>query len=118
MTTTPNPQALMQLIKRSALTYAEISKRGELPKSTVGKLAAKPLTRSPNAETLTALARGLGVPVSTVQQAVSDALGYTREPADDTTREIVNMLAEMSQDDRKMAAALVSTYYRNRGADE
>lgn len=114
------PHALAELVRHTLDTqgasYGDVQRRGGIPKATIAKLATGPLTRSPKPETLVGLARGLSLPVSVIQAAVAEALGYSKqENVDDATRDVVAMLNEMSDADRKVAAALVSSYYRSRG---
>lgn len=118
----PRPNALAELVRRTLaaedLSYADVAKKGALPKPTVAKLATRPLVQSPKPETLLRLAAGLGLPVAVLQEAVAEALGYSRQEVDEPTRNVVAMLNEMSEADRTMAAAMVATIYRrNRGEE-
>lgn len=113
----PDPYALAALIKSRGLSYGEIAKAGStsthtLPRSTVGQLAKEPLVGSPRPDTLLALARGLGVPASTVQQAVAHALGYAPPVVDPEAQEIADLVAELSEPNRRIIRNLTCSLYR------
>jgi|SRR5215471_2963408 len=107
--------ALQQLI-RTRMTelhrsYAEVARRGGLPRSTVYHLAShhQPV-RVPNPQTLERLARGIEVPETVVRTAAAAAAGLVldEQPADDPEIEVlVASLAKLSVEDRRHVSALV-----------
>lgn len=60
------------------LSYGDISRRGGevVGRTRVQQLATKPLAEMPAAETIEALARGLGVPTSLVLEKCLESTGY------------------------------------------
>ena len=61
-------------------TYASISRRGNISKSTVHSLATKDQHRqTPHKPTLAGLARGMNMPEQRVRQAAAIAAGYEGE---------------------------------------
>lgn len=109
--------ALQQLIRtRMAelnLSYAQVARRGGLPRSTVHHLASNHRPgRVPNPRTLERLAIGLEVPLTAVQSAAAAAAGFDlhKEPVDDPEIEVlVASLAKLSPQDRRHVAALVQS---------
>lgn len=55
-------------------SYRDIARRGKMSRSTVYKLATDEYTGLPRAETLTQLAKGLGLPESAVREAALHSL--------------------------------------------
>jgi transcriptional regulator with XRE-family HTH domain len=110
--------ALTRLIaerrEEQRLTYGEIARVGGLPKSTVYKLATiEKWTNAPQAETLDRLARGLGLPPSTVRQAAAEAAGLTEVVEDDPAMQIlIGSIAELTAEQREQVAALVNAMQR------
>ncbi len=92
-------------------SFADVARRGSLPRSTVHHLATneKP-SRPPHPQTLEKLAAGLGLPADQVRVAAAQAAGYTvfTAAAKDPEVEILAAaLGRLSREDRRHVAALV-----------
>lgn len=61
-----------------SLSYADIARRGGAGDKNVHRLATREIKDMPSAETLKALAKGLGVPYSVVLEKALLSAGYTR----------------------------------------
>ena len=101
-------------------SFADIARRGSLPRSTVHHLATNEQpSRPPHPQTLTRLAAGLDVPAERVRAAAAQATAHTvltmtRDP------EIEFLLAavgRLSGEDRRYVAALVRTLLVRSGSD-
>ncbi len=112
--------ALQELI-RTRMTerrwsYADVARRGGLPRSTVHHLASTDeLRRPPHPTTLEGLAQGLDLPLDTVRAAAAAAAGLTawKEPtADPETLALVAALSQLSLQDRRHVLALVRSLLR------
>jgi hypothetical protein len=107
------PNALQRMIlDRKAekdWTYDDISKRGGLPKATVYKLATKDLDGLPRAKTLSALAKGLGLPARVVREAAIKAATMTTYSEDMSEWEqvIVGHSRELTDEQRRQVMTLV-----------
>jgi transcriptional regulator with XRE-family HTH domain len=112
---------LQELIRRRAQergwSYAEVARRGGLPRSTVHNLATNPrLLRLPQPATLAGLARGLDVAPAVVRGAAAEAAGFRlyEERGDDP--EVATLIAGVEQldpADRRHVAALVESLLRH-----
>jgi len=108
---------LQQLIRgrmaERGWSYADVARRGGLPRSTVHHLATtERLRRPPHPTTLAALAEGLGIPLDTVRTAAAAAAGLTawKEPTADPEIEVlVAALTQLSPEDRRHVLALVQS---------
>lgn len=114
--------ALRQLINRRMTeehwSYAEVARRGGLPRSTVHHLATvERLTRPPLPATLERLAQGLGLPLDTVRSAAAEAAGLVvwREPvADPEIDVIVAGLSKLNAEERRHVQALIRSLLNGR----
>jgi len=101
-------RARMQELHRS---YAEVSRRGGLPRSTVHHLATHGVSgRLPKPLTLEHLATGLDLPLEVVRAAAASSAGFVlaSEPSGDPEVEVlVASLSRLSPSDREHVAALV-----------
>lgn len=111
-----NPLAKLIADRRAErrLSYADIAKKGGLPKSTVHKLATTvSWTFPPSTVTLDRLARGLELPSATVRKAASEAVGLTAhvivDPSLDT---LVGSIEMLTEDQRAQVSALVDAMMR------
>jgi transcriptional regulator with XRE-family HTH domain len=97
-------------------SYGDVARRGDLPRSTVYKLATTDrLHRPPQAATLAALARGLDVPLEVVNAAATSAAGLSvgnQSPIPPEVAALVADLARLSPADRQHVAALVESLLR------
>jgi transcriptional regulator with XRE-family HTH domain len=109
--------ALQQLIRERMTeqrwSYADVARRGEIPRSTVHHLATtERLRRPPHPATLEGLARGLGVPLDTVRTAAASAAGLVawKEPTNEPDIEVlVAALTRLSTEDRRHVLALIDS---------
>lgn len=108
--------ALQELIKTRMternLSYADIARRGGLPRSTVHDLATNERSghRPPHPRTLERLAAGLELPLEDVRTAAAQAAGLSvwREPSDDPEIDVlVAALTRLDPAQRRHVAALV-----------
>ena len=102
-------------------SFADVARRGALPRSTVHHLATNEQpSRPPHPQTLTKLAAGLDLPADRVRAAAAQATAHTvltltRDP------EIEFLLAavgRLSRDDRRYVAALVRTLLARSGKED
>lgn len=86
---TPIQALISQVRQTMRWSFGDISRNAgdhpvegtpRLPVSTIQRLATYPISRSPNLKTVQALAAGLRVPVTAVQAAIGETLGF-REAA-------------------------------------
>jgi transcriptional regulator with XRE-family HTH domain len=108
-------------------SYADIARRGELPRSTVHDLATNDRAghRPPHPRTLQRLAAGLDLPVEQVRAAAAEAAGLSvwHESADDPRiaddpqiEVLVAALNRLTPDQRRHVAALVHSLLDGSGA--
>jgi transcriptional regulator with XRE-family HTH domain len=102
-------------------SFADVARRGALPRSTVHHLATNERpSRPPHPQTLLRLAAGLDLPAERVRAAAAEStahtvLSLTKDP------EIEFLLAavgRLSQEDRRYVAALVRTLLARSDAGE
>lgn len=103
-------------------SFADVARRGGLPRSTVHHLATNERpSRPPHPQTLTRLAAGLDLPAERVRAAAAEStappavLTLTRDPEIEF---LVSAVGRLSQEDRRYVAALVRTLLARSGADE
>ena len=111
--TESRPSALRDLIQSRLadldLSYGDVARRGRIPKATVANLASGDLSQVPRPETIVGLARGLELPVSSLQAAIAEAVGLAPAAGRDRTTDlIVRTLDELDDAQRRQVAALVS----------
>jgi transcriptional regulator with XRE-family HTH domain len=112
---------LQELIRRRAQehgwSYAEVARRGGIPRSTVHNLATNSrLLRLPQANTLAGLARGLGVGIAVVRRAAAEAAGlklYEVRGDDPEVETLIASLEKLRPADRRHVAALVESLLRH-----
>ena len=101
-------------------SYGEVARRGNLPRSTVYKLAkSETLHRPPQRATLAALARGLDLPLDVVNAAATAAAGLSVSDELSALSDVLALVADLgrlSPADRQHVAALVESLLR-RSAD-
>jgi transcriptional regulator with XRE-family HTH domain len=117
--TNPLQRLIRERLRERGWSYGEVARRGALPRSTVYNLATtRNLARPPRPATIDALAKGLGVPVSAVRAAAAESTGlhyYDEAPRrqghiGDRERELlIDMIDELSPEDRRHVAALVES---------
>lgn len=94
-------------------SYADVARRGGIPRSTVHHLATtESLRRPPHPATLAGLAKGLEFPIDIIRAAAASAAGLAawKEPTADPEIEVlVAALAQLSADDRRHVLALVTS---------
>lgn len=101
-------------------SFADVARRGSLPRSTVHHLATNEQpSRPPHPQTLTRLAEGLALPAEQVRAAAAQAAGFTVLSA--TTKDpeveiLVAALGRLSPEDRRHVAALVRSLLDRAGA--
>lgn len=102
-------------------SFADVARRGGLPRSTVHHLATNERpSRPPHPQTLTRLAAGLDLPAERVRAAAAEStaptvLTLTRDPEIEF---LVSAVGRLSQEDRRYVAALVRTLLARTPADE
>ena len=106
--------ALARLIeaarRASGESYAEIARRGQMPASTVHKLATTDLHTPPKKETLESLAKGLDLPVKVVTRAATEAAGYyvyEDTLPDSETQVLIANIEQLTPEQRASVTALV-----------
>lgn len=99
-------------------SFADVARRGSLPRSTVHHLATNEQpARTPHPQTLTRLAAGLDLPAEQVREAAAQAAGYTMLSAtakDPEVEILVAALGQLSREDRRHVAALVRSLLASR----
>ena len=117
--------ALRELVDRRlrerGWSYAEVARRGALPRSTVHHLATTELVRRmPQPATLEALARGLELPLDLVRDAAASAAGiqvYRELGQDPDVAMLIASLERLSPEDRRHVTALVESLVRGAVAE-
>ena len=117
--------ALRELVERRlrerGWSYAEVARRGGLPRSTVHHLATtEDVRRMPQPATLEALARGLELPLGVVQDAAAAAAGiqvYRERGQDPDVAMLIASLERLSPEDRRHVTALVESLVRGAVAE-
>lgn len=85
-------------------SYADIAKRGGIPRQTVWALAKKETARqTPHPRTIAALAKGMGMSEEVVRRAAGQAAGYPATPVSsqhmtDRGRMIAEALTELDEE--------------------
>lgn len=88
-------------------SFADVARRGKLPRSTVHHLATNPRPSRPHPQTLTRLAEGLGLPVEQVRAASTAATGYVVPAPDPELEVLLAGIARLGREDRRQVAGLV-----------
>ncbi|WP_131747545.1 helix-turn-helix transcriptional regulator [Frankia sp. Cppng1_Ct_nod] len=110
-------QLIRSRIDERGWSYAEVARRGRLPRSTVHNLATNArLLRLPQPATLDGLARGLELPLPVVRSAAAAAAGLTLHAEAGSDPEVTALVAgveQLSPVDRKHVTALVESLLRH-----
>jgi transcriptional regulator with XRE-family HTH domain len=124
----PLQRLIQERLRERKLSYGDVARRGDLPRSTVYTLATtRNLVRPPRPATIDALARGLDVPVSVVRAAAAESTGlhyYDEAPSGqlqsgDQDRDLlIASIDELSSEDRRHVAALVESLRRKASDDQ
>jgi lambda repressor-like predicted transcriptional regulator len=97
-------------------SYGSVSRRGNLPRSTVHNLATREqLQRPPHRTTLAALARGLDLPPEIVTAAAAAAAGLDVGGTTEVDAEVAALIADLQKldpTDRQHVAALIASLLR------
>lgn len=109
------PDALQQLIiermRELGRSYGDVSRLGNLPRSTVHHLATHHRSgRLPNPATLERLAAGLDLPLNVVRSAAASAAGLVFDTAatgDPEIEVLIASFAKLSPANRRHVSALV-----------
>ena len=116
----------LQLLIRSRMaeqhwTFADVARRGALPRSTVHHLATNEQpSRPPHPQTLTRLAAGLDLPAERVRAAAAQATAHTvfTMTRDPEIEFLLSAVGRLSREDRRDVAAMVRTMLDRSGAEE
>ncbi|HET9171771.1 MAG TPA: hypothetical protein VFN97_20205 [Actinospica sp.] len=102
-------------------SFADVARRGALPRSTVHHLATNEQpSRPPHPQTLTRLAAGLDLPADRVRAAADEATAHTvitltRDPEIEF---LVSAVGRLTREDRRYVAALVRTLLTRNTAED
>jgi transcriptional regulator with XRE-family HTH domain len=102
-------------------TFADVARRGALPRSTVHHLATNEQpSRPPHPQTLARLAAGLDLPGERVRAAAAQATARTvlTMPKDPEIEFLLSAVGRLSREDRRHVAALVRTMLAGSGAED
>jgi transcriptional regulator with XRE-family HTH domain len=102
-------------------TFADVARRGGLPRSTVHHLATNEQpSRPPHPQTLTRLAAGLDLPAERVRAAAAQSTVHTvlTIAKDPEIEFLLSAMGRLSREDRRDIAAMVRTMLDRSGADE
>jgi transcriptional regulator with XRE-family HTH domain len=102
-------------------SFAEVARRGALPRSTVHHLATNEQpSRPPHPQTLTRLAAGLELPAERVRAAAAEATEHTvlTLTTDPEVEFLVSAVGRLSREDRRYVAKLVRTLLARSAAGE
>ena len=100
-------------------TFADVARRGALPRSTVHHLATNEQpSRPPHPQTLTRLAAGLDLPAERVRAAAAQATAHTvlTMTADPEIEFLLSAMGRLSREDRRYVAALVRSLLTRSGS--
>jgi transcriptional regulator with XRE-family HTH domain len=100
-------------------TFADVARRGGLPRSTVHHLATNEQPSRPP-QTLTRLAAGLDLPAERVRAAAAQSTVHTvlTIAKDPEIEFLLSAMGRLSREDRRDIAAMVRTMLDRSGADE
>jgi transcriptional regulator with XRE-family HTH domain len=118
-----NPlQALIRMrMAEQHWSFADIARRGALPRSTVHHLATNERpSRPPHPQTLTRLAAGLDLPAERVRAAAAQSTAHTvfTMTKDPEIEFLLSAVGQLSREDRRDIAAMVRAMLTRSGADE
>jgi len=102
-------------------SFADVARRGALPRSTVHHLATNEQpSRPPHPHTLTRLAAGLDLPAERVRAAAAQATAHTvlTLTKDPEIEFLLAAVGRLSRDDRRYVAALVRTLLARSGKED
>ncbi|HWG27651.1 helix-turn-helix transcriptional regulator [Actinospica sp.] len=102
-------------------SFADVARRGALPRSTVHHLATNEQpSRPPHPQTLLRLAAGLDLPAERVRVAAAESTAHTvlTLTKDPEIEFLLAAVGRLSQEDRRYVAALVRTLLARRDAGE
>lgn len=102
-------------------SFADVARRGALPRSTVHHLATNEQpSRPPHPQTLTRLAAGLDLPADRVRAAAAQATAHTvlTLTKDPEIEFLLAAVGKLSREDRRYVAGLVRTLLARSGADD
>ena len=102
-------------------TFADVARRGALPRSTVHHLATNEQpSRPPHPQTLARLAAGLDLPGERVRAAAAQATAHTvlTMPKDPEIEFLLSAVGRLSREDRLHVAAMVRTMLAHSGMDD
>jgi len=102
-------------------SFADVARRGALPRSTVHHLATNEQpSRPPHPQTLTRLAAGLDLPPERVRAAAAQATAHTvlTLTKDPEIEFLLAAVGRLSRDDRRYVAALVRTLLARSGKED
>ena len=106
-------QLIHDRMRELKISYSEVARRGQLPRSTVHHLATHPRSgRLPSPKTLEHLAVGLDLPLQVVRAAVAAAAGLVLDGQtvnDPETEILVASITRLNAADRRHVAALVKS---------
>ncbi|GAB1688761.1 helix-turn-helix domain-containing protein [Krasilnikovia sp. M28-CT-15] len=109
----PLQQLIRDRMAERGWSYADVARRGGIPRSTVHHLAtADNLRRPPHRATLEGLAEGLTVPVGVVRAAAASAAGlaaWQESTPDPELKLLVAALTRLDATDRRHVLALVQS---------
>ena len=115
MNTEEKPLTLRDLIiqhqDRTGDSYSMLANRCGLSKAKIGQLATSKQNHMPRAHTLEQLARGMNLPLKTVQQAAMASAGITPEgfPGGSRLDLIIENLRGLDPDDLETAAVVIQS---------
>jgi hypothetical protein len=113
--TEEKPLTLRDLIiqhqDRTGDSYSMLAARCDLSKAKIGQLATAKKNHMPRAYTLEQLAKGMNLPLKTVQQAAMASAGITPEgfPGGNRIDLVVASLRELAPDDLETAAIVIQS---------
>ena len=109
------PLTLADLVRdhqdRTGDSYSMLANRCGLSKAKIGQLATSKQNHMPRAHTLEQLARGMNLPLKTVQQAAMASAGITPEgfPGGSRLDLIIENLRGLDPDDLETAAVVIQS---------
>lgn len=115
MTETEQPLNLRDLIlkhqDRTGDSYSMLANRCGLSKAKIGQLATSKQNHMPRAHTLEQLAKGMNLPLKTVQQAAMVSAGITPEgyPGGNRIDLVVASLRELAPDDLETVSIVIQS---------
>jgi transcriptional regulator with XRE-family HTH domain len=112
---TPLAALVNEQMRKKGWTPQQVQDRGVSHSTLFRYMKNTRLRQPPRADTLQALANALDLPLSDVQKAAVDSVGYLYQEAVGDTRVLIGALEQMTPEEQRAAAEELVTWLTDRG---